>query len=57
MLLVDLLINDDGGAHIEHLLHFSCLVRRLLLLLVVIDSVKQVGVVHLVLRWWVLALS
>jgi hypothetical protein len=52
LLLVDLLVNNDGWSHVEHLLYFRGLVVRGL---VVVDSVKQVWVVHIVLRRWVLA--
>ena len=52
LLLVDLLVNNDGWAHVEHLLYFRGLV---VWGLVVVDSVKQVWVVHIVLRRWVLA--
>ena len=53
LLLVDLLVDDDGWAHVEHLLHFSGLLEGLQL--IVVDSVKKVGIVYIVLRWWVLA--
>ena len=53
LLLVDLLIDDDGWAHVEHLMHFGGLLEGLQL--VVVDSVKKVGIVHIVLRWWILA--
>lgn len=53
LLFVDLLVDDDCWAHVEHLLHFSGLLEGLQL--VVVDSVKKVGIVHIVLRWWVLA--
>ena len=54
LLLVDLLVNDNGGAHVEHLLHFRGLIVGVL---VVVDCVKQVRVVDIILRWWVLAFS
>lgn len=54
LLLINLLIYYYGRSHVEHLLNFGCL--GMLLLLIVVNSVKQVGIVHVELRDCVLAL-